>query len=78
MTDEHNQYARAVSHPDPTERAKSLAAFLDEEIEGAVERLGGEDSSDTTDYQKGRLDALRLVSGVVRQGLLHEGEEADP
>lgn len=71
-----NHYLRAIRHSDPAERTESMIAFLSEEMYRTGERLAALENDDGSipdgnaenwSYEKGKLDTLRTVYGLVGQ-----------
>lgn len=74
-------YRTAIAHPHEDARETALARFLEAELHETADRLTGlEDENggipaevaDQWNYEKGRLDTLRLLYGLVQQRRAHD------
>lgn len=72
-----NQYLKAIHADDPAEQFQAFRQFLEDEMEATLERMPESDFEEMTQeerdkwsYEKGRLDYIRTVHGMVVQVLL--------
>lgn len=86
MADE-NLYLKTIHHPDRLEQWQAFNQWLAEEEQRSFERLDDLENDDQSipdenreswSYEKGRLDGLRSVHGLVAQAMLTlEAQEVD-
>lgn len=71
-----NLYLKAIHHPERDEQLLAMHQFISKEIEDHLHRLEGFEAEDGSvpeenvrcwNYEKGRLDALRTLQGLVTQ-----------
>lgn len=82
---EENYYITATLATDPDRRIDALAFFIEEELHETATRLTALEASDGSipdddranwNYEKGQLDMLRLLYGMIQQGRLRDARES--